>query len=111
MLASGQLGRHHGLPVRIIVTARLPDLHARTGTAITGGGTHPTPPQAGDTPTKNSSKKPTTTRRSPRETLLLCDAVSGLVPRAGGAPNRIQMIMRNFDAFAAARASCEVDRK
>jgi len=39
MLASGQLGRHHGLPVSIIVTARLPDLQARTGTAITGGGT------------------------------------------------------------------------
>src|SRR5271166_2947403 len=39
MLASGQLGRHHGLPVSIIVTARLPDLQTRTGTALTGGGT------------------------------------------------------------------------
>ena len=39
MLASGGLGQHHGLPVTVIITATLQDLHARTGTAHTGGGT------------------------------------------------------------------------
>jgi Domain of unknown function (DUF222) len=31
-------GSHRGLPVTIIVTARLQDLQAKTGAAITGGG-------------------------------------------------------------------------
>ncbi len=39
MLASGQLGRHHGLPVTLVVTATLQDLQAGSGTAHTGGGT------------------------------------------------------------------------
>jgi hypothetical protein len=38
ILAGGQLGSHHGLPVSIIVTARLEDLHAKAGIALTGGG-------------------------------------------------------------------------
>ncbi len=39
VLMSGQLGSHHGLPVTIIATARLQDLHNHTGLADTGGGT------------------------------------------------------------------------
>ena len=39
VLMSGELGSHHGLPVTIIATARLQDLHAQTGLADTGGGT------------------------------------------------------------------------
>jgi hypothetical protein len=38
ILASGALGSHRGLPVAIIVTARLKDLEARTGVGVTGGG-------------------------------------------------------------------------
>jgi Domain of unknown function (DUF222)/HNH endonuclease len=38
ILASGALGSHRGLPVAIIVTARLKDLEANTGVGITGGG-------------------------------------------------------------------------
>ncbi len=37
MLASGQLGRHHGLPVTIVATATLAELTAATGMAHTGG--------------------------------------------------------------------------
>lgn len=39
MLASGQLGQHNGLPVTVVLTATLQDLHAASGYAITGGGT------------------------------------------------------------------------
>ena len=39
LLCSGKLGSHRGLPVSIIVTARLKDLHATTGVGVTGGGT------------------------------------------------------------------------
>jgi Domain of unknown function (DUF222) len=39
MLASGQLGQHHGLPVTVIATATLQELQAGTSTAHTGGGT------------------------------------------------------------------------
>ncbi|WP_264894713.1 13E12 repeat family protein, partial [Mycobacterium kiyosense] len=38
LLASGDLGRHHGLPVTIVVTTTLAELEAGTGTARTGGG-------------------------------------------------------------------------
>ncbi|HYY02088.1 MAG TPA: DUF222 domain-containing protein, partial [Mycobacterium sp.] len=38
-LASGELGRHHGLPASIVVTTTLQDLEAGAGTALTGGGT------------------------------------------------------------------------
>ncbi len=38
LLASEQLGQHHGLPVSIIVTTTLKDLEAATGKARTGGG-------------------------------------------------------------------------
>jgi hypothetical protein len=38
LLCSGQLGSHRGLPVSIIVTARLNDLEANTGVGVTGGG-------------------------------------------------------------------------
>ncbi|MBV8347218.1 MAG: HNH endonuclease [Mycolicibacterium sp.] len=38
VLCSGQLGSHRGLPVSIIVTARLEDLQATTGVGISGGG-------------------------------------------------------------------------
>jgi Domain of unknown function (DUF222) len=39
LLASGQLGRHNGLPVSIVVTTTLQDLEAAAGKALTGGGT------------------------------------------------------------------------
>ena len=39
MLASGQLGSHHGLPVTIIVSTTLQDLESASGYAVTGGGT------------------------------------------------------------------------
>lgn len=39
LLASGELGRHKGLPVSIVVTTTLKDLEAAAGKAITGGGT------------------------------------------------------------------------
>jgi Domain of unknown function (DUF222) len=39
LLASGELGRHNGLPVSIVVTTTLQDLEAATGKALTGGGT------------------------------------------------------------------------
>jgi hypothetical protein len=39
MLASGQLGRHNGLPVTVIVSATLQELQNGTGKAYTGGGT------------------------------------------------------------------------
>ncbi|MEO3761292.1 HNH endonuclease signature motif containing protein [Mycobacterium sp. B14F4] len=38
LLASGQLGRHNGLPASIIVTTTLQDLQAGTGHGITAGG-------------------------------------------------------------------------
>jgi len=38
LLCSGQLGSHRGLPVSIIVTARLTDLETQTGVGVTGGG-------------------------------------------------------------------------
>ncbi|WP_264916964.1 13E12 repeat family protein, partial [Mycobacterium kiyosense] len=38
LLASGDLGQHHGLPVTIVVTTTLAELEAGTGTARTGGG-------------------------------------------------------------------------
>jgi Domain of unknown function (DUF222) len=38
-LMSGDLGSHQGLPVTIIATATLEDLHNKTGMARTGGGT------------------------------------------------------------------------
>ena len=38
-LASGDLGRHNGLPASIIVTTTLKELEAGAGTALTGGGT------------------------------------------------------------------------
>lgn len=39
LLASGDLGRHNGLPASIIVTTTLKDLEAGVGKALTGGGT------------------------------------------------------------------------
>jgi Domain of unknown function (DUF222) len=39
MLASGQLGSHHGLPATIIVSTTLQDLESAAGYAVTGGGT------------------------------------------------------------------------
>jgi Domain of unknown function (DUF222) len=39
LLASGELGRHNGLPVSIVVSTTLNDLEAATGKALTGGGT------------------------------------------------------------------------
>jgi hypothetical protein len=39
LLASGNLGQHHGLPATIIVSTTLADLQAGTGKAHTGGGT------------------------------------------------------------------------
>jgi Domain of unknown function (DUF222) len=39
LLASGDLGRHNGLPVSIIVTTTLKDLQAAAGRGRTGGGT------------------------------------------------------------------------
>ena len=38
LLASGQRGSHHGLPVTMIITTTLPDLQSGTGHAVTGGG-------------------------------------------------------------------------
>jgi Domain of unknown function (DUF222)/HNH endonuclease len=39
LLASGDLGQHHGLPASIIVSTTLRELEAATGTGLTGGGT------------------------------------------------------------------------
>lgn len=39
MLASGRLGRHHGLPSTIVATATLAELQSAAGVAVTGGGT------------------------------------------------------------------------
>ena len=39
VLASGELGKHNGLPATIIATATLQDLQAAAGVAVTGGGT------------------------------------------------------------------------
>ncbi|MDT5325591.1 MAG: hypothetical protein QOF25_2743 [Mycobacterium sp.] len=39
LLASGQLGQHHGLPATIIVTTTLQDLESGAGQAVTAGGT------------------------------------------------------------------------
>uniref|UniRef100_UPI00389A8B5C HNH endonuclease signature motif containing protein n=1 Tax=Mycobacterium sp. HUMS_1102779 TaxID=3383487 RepID=UPI00389A8B5C len=39
MLASGELGKHNGLPASIIVTTTLAELEAAAGCALTGGGT------------------------------------------------------------------------
>jgi Domain of unknown function (DUF222) len=38
-LMSGQLGSHQGLPVTIVATVDLHDLHNKAGMARTGGGT------------------------------------------------------------------------
>jgi len=38
MLASGDLGRHNGLPASIVVTATLKDLESAAGAGLTGGG-------------------------------------------------------------------------
>jgi len=38
LLASGELGRHNGLPVSIVVTTTLKELEAAAGKALTGGG-------------------------------------------------------------------------
>ena len=38
VLASGELGRHNGLPATLIVTATLQDLQSGAGVAATGGG-------------------------------------------------------------------------
>ena len=39
ILASGQLGSHHGLPATIIVSTTLQELQSAAGYAVTGGGT------------------------------------------------------------------------
>jgi Domain of unknown function (DUF222) len=39
VLASGELGRHNGLPVSIVAITTLQELEAATGKALTGGGT------------------------------------------------------------------------
>ncbi|WP_407688701.1 HNH endonuclease signature motif containing protein [Mycobacterium sp. HUMS_1102779] len=39
LLASGELGRHNGLPVSIVVTTTLTDLESAAGKALTAGGT------------------------------------------------------------------------
>lgn len=39
VLASGQLGSHHGLPVTVIATTTLDQLESATGAAVTGSGT------------------------------------------------------------------------
>jgi hypothetical protein len=39
MLASGQLGSHHGLPVTLVISTTLQELESGTGQAVTGGGT------------------------------------------------------------------------
>jgi Domain of unknown function (DUF222) len=38
LVASAQLGQHNGLPVSIVVSTTLQELHAGAGTAVTGGG-------------------------------------------------------------------------
>ena len=38
MLASGQLGSHHGLPVTLVISTTLTELESGTGHAVTGGG-------------------------------------------------------------------------
>lgn len=38
VLASGELGQHHGLPVSIVVSTTLQELQCEAGAAITGGG-------------------------------------------------------------------------
>jgi Domain of unknown function (DUF222) len=38
MLASGQLGSHHGLPVRLVVSTTLKELESGRGHAVTAGG-------------------------------------------------------------------------
>jgi Domain of unknown function (DUF222) len=38
LLASGELGQHHGLPASIIVTTTLAELEAAAGRGLTGGG-------------------------------------------------------------------------
>ena len=38
LLASGELGTHHGLPVSIVVTTTLQELESAAGKAMTGGG-------------------------------------------------------------------------
>jgi hypothetical protein len=37
-LSSGELGQHNGLPVTVIVSTTLQDLHSAAGVAVTGGG-------------------------------------------------------------------------
>ncbi|MGE2718976.1 HNH endonuclease signature motif containing protein [Mycolicibacterium celeriflavum] len=39
LLASGQLGHHHGLPTTIVVSTTLKELRSLAGFAVTGGGT------------------------------------------------------------------------
>ncbi|MEB4208319.1 HNH endonuclease signature motif containing protein [Mycobacterium sp. 94-17] len=39
LLASGELGQHHGLPACIVVTTTLAELEAAAGTGLTAGGT------------------------------------------------------------------------
>jgi hypothetical protein len=39
VLASGELGKHNGLPATIIVSTTLQDLQSAAGLAVTGGGT------------------------------------------------------------------------
>ena len=39
VLASGELGKHHGLPATIIVSTTLAELEAKAGVALTAGGT------------------------------------------------------------------------
>ena len=39
LLASGELGSHHGLPATVVVSLSLAELEAAAGTASTGGGT------------------------------------------------------------------------
>jgi Domain of unknown function (DUF222) len=39
LLASGELGQHHGLPASIVVTTTLKELEAAAGRGLTGGGT------------------------------------------------------------------------
>ncbi|WP_142254639.1 HNH endonuclease signature motif containing protein, partial [Mycobacterium colombiense] len=39
LLASGELGQHHGLPASIVVTTTLAELEAAAGRGLTGGGT------------------------------------------------------------------------
>ncbi|MDH6242932.1 HNH endonuclease signature motif containing protein [Mycobacterium sp. OTB74] len=39
VLSSGELGQHHGLPVTVIVSTTLQELHAAAGHGVTSGGT------------------------------------------------------------------------